>query len=116
MFAAGPPIGVLARLLIAVILLMSSTSKLGSSAAFKSSLRALGLRRTRAWWISVCTGELLIAVSAITPMPPAVTAGLIAFLGIVFAGAGVRALTFSRPIQCACFGGGTRGNSDGPSF
>lgn len=96
--------GALARLVVATVLLTSATAKLRSPAAFRPVLRGLGLGHTREWWLAVCGLELLTAVGVLVPVSTVVPAALVAFVGTLFAGAGLRALLSGRSIQCACFG------------
>lgn len=96
----------LVRVVVAVVLVTSSVAKLYAPTEFMAVLRELGLRQPRGWWLATCMAELAVVVCLAVPLNPLVPAVLVAFIGIVFAAAGVRGLLSTKTIQCACFGAG----------
>lgn len=97
-------LGAFARLAVPIILVTSSIAKLRSPTVFAETLRALGLHHTQSWWLAICAMEFIVAVGVVAPVAIGVTVAMISLVGLVFAAAGLRALTLGRAITCACFG------------
>lgn len=98
----------LARVVVALVLIHSSTAKLRSGSTFMDVLRQLGIKYARAGWLVVAAAELAAAVSLSLPVAPYIPALGVLLLGLAFAAAGVRAITVGKSIECACFGEGSQ--------
>ncbi|WP_188195495.1 MauE/DoxX family redox-associated membrane protein [Nonomuraea sp. SYSU D8015] len=96
-----------AQAILILVFLVAALSKIITHRELGQTIARLGpAALARQGTIAVISAELL-AVTGLTAFPSATwPRGLIALLALVFAGAGIRALSSGEKIKCGCFGNG----------